>query len=181
MALAAANLYKAETKQPPSGNLVYPASVRGKWITIHNDLEQASGITGVRPLSVTSTDIIPIQVPVGATRVLFRARYANGATVTTSPIIVVYGVWGELDGGAFTEGNDQVQCARLDNQDNSAAGITVTLDGTNDVDDATYQYSDIVPSLTGLDLLGASYVFAYPTTVANVNSGVVLLQALFIN
>lgn len=172
------------------GSPVYPASVKGEWVQCHADSEQASSLgTAGCAISEGSSSVIPLRISGAGTRVLIRARYATGATVTTSPVVKVWVVdsdptitrnaAGTITSVAWaTDGT--VQYMRIDNQDNSAAGITVTLDSTNDQTDATYKYSDPV-SLTGLDLQGGSWLLVTVATQANVNSGTVPIYARLLN
>lgn len=166
-----------------TGNVVYPASVRGSWTTIISDLEATAETAAVllRPKSAVSSYIIPARLPGLGTRVQIRARYTAGATITTSPVVRLFTIDGDINGsGAFTDDETQ-QFQRIDNADGNAAGVTVTCSSGADIRDTTYAYSDILPDLTGYDCLGGAWLIALIETAGNISTGTPILQARVLN
>lgn len=175
-----------ETSLSPGLVAIGSAQVVG-WSTIHDDLEAtaASAAELIRPLSVTSTNVHAIVVPPGAKHVMLRARWTAAGAVTTSPILRVYGVYGTANASGWFADDGTVQTIRLDRYTTGAGGVTLTLDATNDLRDATYSYSAPLihadTALPYLDCLGASYVFALTSTAGNVaGSQALVLQATFL-
>lgn len=175
--MAIGSLYKAGIL-PGSVQVTAPGSALSAWTTAYDDAETVTGQT-LNHTAITDSVFHWVEVPSGCTRVLVRAKYAVGATVTTSPIIYVVGGWGPLNenGSAPTDGTFRTM--RLDTTDSNGTGITLTLvsSGTGQIVDGTYAYSD-PPSLDGYDLKGAKYVGIVVATAANVNSGTVPIEIL---
>jgi hypothetical protein len=158
-------------------------------VTIHSDLEASAESAGnlLNPTSATvNANVVPIKVGNAVSKVVLRVRYDQGATVTTSPVVRFYGAYCS-DAVAHTIESTGVipttgtcEFVRLDNADSGAAGVTLTLDATNDLRDSTYKYSDPI-SLTPMDLLGCRYLVALVSTAANTSTGAVVLRALLLN
>lgn len=147
-----------------------PGSVTGDWTTIHSDASATASTQALTPLSETSANVKWLKVPNRVVRVLVRCRYPTGASsLVTSPVIKLYGAWPGVGATAATKTeppfatDGTVKIMRLDNVDSGAAGVTVTLDFTNDIGDATYKYSDPT-SLDGYDLKGAAWIACLVTT-----------------
>jgi len=172
-----------------SGAPVNISSVKGFWFVCHDNLEAAAETTGLlQPFGITTSSFHWVKVPDGATRVLVRARNdAAATTFTTSPVVRIIGMDGvPTDAGSFsgTAGNANFgEPTRLDNADANAAGVTLTLAATTNLEDASYEYGD-PPDLTGYDLKGCSYVGMVVETAANVTGGAahgVVGQMRFLN
>lgn len=169
-----------------AGPIVYPASAKATWITANDDAETAQSAGDLlAPAAIDDSVFHWVKVGPGVTRVLIRARQAIAATVTTSPVVRVYGLWSddeEVSGAFDTDGTGGVRCLRLDNADANASGVTLTLvtSGTGLMQDSAYAYTD-VPTLDGYDLKGAPFVGVAVETAANVNSGTVPIEVLFVN
>lgn len=166
-----------------SGAATVPCSAKGDWIIANDDAETAQSATDLlRPAAIDDSVFHWVKVGPNATRVLVRARQAVGATVTTSPVVRVIGVYGTTSDGATFADDGTVRFLRLDNADWNATGVTLTLvsSGTGLNRDATYAYTD-VSTLDGYDLKGCMYVGIAVETAANVNSGTVPIEVLFIN
>ena len=169
------------------GGAAYTASVRGGWITIHGDLEDTAEAAGVllRPLTYASAFVYPAKVHPAGTRVIIRCRYPQASTLTTSPIVQLWGIYTSekatepTSAGAFTD-DGTVQAMRLDNIDQNNAGVTVTLLVASDARDTTYKYSDVT-DLDGYDLKGCDYLLALASTAGNISAGPLELQALLLN
>lgn len=168
------------------GELVHPVSVKGSWVIANDDAEQVNSAAELlSPGTIDDSTFHWVRVGPGCGRVLVRARVTLAATVTTDPVVRIVGAYGNLDSGnssSFpTDGT--VQFMRLDNVDANAAGLTLDLvsSASGQMQDATYAYSDPMPSLDGIDLKGADYVGVLIETAANVNTGVVAVQILMLN
>jgi len=120
--------------------------------------------------------------------ILLRARYAQDtSTVTTSPVIRIFAVYGPdaTSAGVLSDAGLN-PCLRLDTATSTAAGVTITLTTTATDDklrDSTYRYSDVT-SLTGYDLKGANYLLVLTETAASISGGAnttVELMALGLN
>ena len=119
-----------------------------------------------------------------ANRIALFARQAVGATLTTSPVLKVYGAYRLSPNATTPENNAGVLpndgtwvCRRLDNQDANASGITLALSssGTGLLQDGTFAYSDYSDPI---DLLDCEYFIVLHSTAANVNSGTVPVYAV---
>lgn len=163
---------------------VLVASGKGSWIVANDDAETAQSATDLlRPAGIDDDVFHWVKVGTNVTRALVRARMAVGATVAGNPIVRVIGAYGTPDtSGAFAD-DGTVRFLRLDNADANAAGLTLTLasSGTGLMQDGTYAYSDPMPDLTGIDLKGCNYVGVAVEDNADVNSGTVPIQLLFLN
>lgn len=178
MAIAAATSAGGVT---PTGRVVYPASVQGHWSTIITDLEATAETTALlRPQSAVSTYITPVVLGGNCTRFLVRARYTDSATITTNPVVRIYGGYYDVrEAGLVDDGTKH--CLRLDNVDSDATGLTVTMDEDDDLRDTTYAYSDCVPDLDGIDAKGAWFIWALIETAGNVGTGTPILQIMPLN
>lgn len=165
-----------------TGNVVVPASVRGQWTTLISNVEATaeSATVLLRPLSATSSYIVPLRVGGSCTRFFARMKSTAGGAVATSPVIRFYGLYGSVYAGtgAFVD-DDTTYSLRLDNADANAAGVTVTASIAAQLRDANYEYTDIVPDLDGWDLMGCDYLIALIETAASITgSGVLQVMAL---
>lgn len=175
----------AGSKLNMSALVTHPGAVQSDaWTTIHADAEAAAETTALtRPtLSTVNAGVRYLEVPDGAVRVQLRVRYAG--TVTTSPVLRVFGLTGSIPTtGVVPEGTGVVWAKRLDSIANST-GTTLTLDATNDITDGTYKWSQCIENqIDGapwVDLQGSSYVTVLVETAANV-SGAALIEAMFLN
>jgi hypothetical protein len=176
-----------------SGSITYPASVKGSWVIAHDNLSATaeSATVLMRPSSYSNTNVHPIYIHDGATRVTLMARYDDAvSTVTTSPVIRVYGVYGPDDAVSAAGVIDETKATvrRLDNADSNAAGITLTLEtaaSAGCINDGTYLYSnELASSLDGIDLRGAKWLLVLTETAASVSGGantVVACEAMLLN
>lgn len=176
--------------------VVVPTSCRGTWIVTNDDLEQTVPATPLNPATITSQYCHWVKVPSGAGKVIPRAKYTKSATVTTDPVIRIYGAFpgpstvfkgnGEFinDDGSFTD-DGTIEFMRLDLAATAGTGITLDLvtSGASMMFDAhatPKAYSDPA-SITPIDLLGAWYVIACPVTASATDTGVVVCELLFMN
>lgn len=167
------------------------ASARGNWVTVNDDAETAQSATDLlRPAAIDDSVFHWCEVRDGATRCLIRARMAIAATVTTSPVVRVFGAYGtSINGtGAWPDTSAAAVAGdpyflRLDNVDWNAAGLTLTLvtTGTGLNRDNDYAYTDVMPDLTGIDMKGCAWIGVAVETAANVDTGTVPIQLLFLN
>lgn len=179
--MAIGELKRANTSN--EAQVVYAASAKGSWIIANDDAETAQAATDyLNPSAIDESTFHWVKLGPGVTRAIIRARYAVGATVTTSPIFVPVLAYGtaNADGSMPTDGT--VRFLRADSADYNADGLTLTLvsSGTGQMVDATYAYSDPV-SLTATDLQGADYLGCVVRTAANVDTGAVAIEVLLLN
>lgn len=172
---------------------VAPASAFGNIVTVvTNAKATAATATELKtPLSFAGSNCRWTKVGPGISRILLRAKYSG--TVTTSPVLQVYGVHQPdpatgvtSDSPAFSDAGT-IAPTRLDN-DAAGAGITITLDATNDIRDSAgtpnlySPWYEFVSPQTGVpgDCLGASHILVLCSTAAN-TSGACVIEALFLN
>ena len=182
------NVLGASAKSGGSG-VTFPSSVTGDWTVAHANLSATAETTALKnPTGTVSTSARLLAISPNVKGILLRARYATGtSTVTTSPIVRVFAVYGDDVPSTGTLSDTGANpCMRLDTATSTAAGLTITLTTTGTADkltDATYRYSDVT-SLDGLDLKGAKYLLCLTETAANISGGadtVVELMALGLN
>jgi hypothetical protein len=176
------------------GNTIVTASAYANPVTVvSNAKATAATATELKtPLSYTGSNCFWVKLGPGITRGMFRVKYAG--TVTTSPVIQVYGVHQpdpatgvSTASPEFSNTSGLISPTRLDN-DAAGAGITLTLDATNDIRDGAATpnlYSpwyEFVSPQTGVpgDLLGCSHILVLCSTAAN-TSGAAVIEALFLN
>lgn len=173
-------------------NLCQPTTILGAWTTLVSDA-QATAATAPEqkaPLTFAGSSVRWVAVPPGAMRLALRCKFA-ATTVTTSPIVRVYGAWPpppttpDATTNQFATGGT-VPISRLDSTQTGTA-ITLTCTIATDISDGTYQYSDPTswtsPVTTAVgDLCGCSYVCVLVTTAANVSGGsdTIEVQGLFL-
>jgi len=166
------------SKIVPSDGMSYPGAIQSqKWQVIHADAEATaeSAANLLRPTaSGLNASVRYVKVPEGAVRCQLRAQYGSGATITTSPVLRVFGLVGSLsEAGVATEGDLSVFAQRLDATANTT-GTTLTCDGTNDIRDGTYQWSQCLENqIDGspwVDLQGCSYVTVLTETAASIST-----------
>ncbi len=181
-----------------NGTIVVPASCKATWITAHDDLEQTVPTTPLNPATISNAEFHWVKVPDGATRCIVRAKYTKSATVTTSPVVRIIGACpgesavdkappsGEYinEDGSFPD-DGTIEFMRLDLAASAGTGTTLTLVSSGadlmfDAHATPKAYSDPT-SLTPIDLLGSWYVGIVPVTAANVSTGVVVGQIMFMN
>lgn len=176
------------SKLNSSALVTHPGAVQSDgWVTIHGDAEATaeSSANLLRPTtSGLNANVRYLRVPDGAVRVQLRVRYGNAETVTTSPVVRVFGLTGLVPStGTVTEGDGSVWAKRLDAIANTT-GTTLTMDGTNDIRDGTYQWSQCLENqIDGspwVDLQGSSYVTVLVETAASV-TGAAIIEAMFLN
>lgn len=172
---------------------VAPTSAFGNIVTaVTNAKATAATATELKtPLSFAGSNCRWVKVGPGITRVFLRAKYSG--TVTTSPIVQVYGVHQPdpatgvtSDSPAFSD-SGTIAPTRLDN-DAAGSGLTITLDATNDIRDSAgtpnlyspwYEFISPQTAAPG-DLLGCSHFLVLCSTAAN-TSGACVIEALCLN
>lgn len=187
MALAAYTKANAKTSLLPT----VPATVNGTVVTVVSDAEAAAATSTElkAPLGFAGSNCRWVALGSNGGRVAFRVKYAG--TVTTSPIIQVYGLYTEDSPDSTTNGFSNTSGAyapnRLDNND-AGAGLTLTLDGTNNLRDAAgtpnlyspwYTFVSPVTAAPG-DALGVNWILVLCSTAANV-SGTASIEMLILN
>jgi hypothetical protein len=157
-----------------------PVSVKGDWQAVHLDAEATAQTSAelIRPGSVSSSNVIPIEIGDRVTRVLIRAKYSAAGAVTTSPVVRVIGAYGKgLIPDSTIPDDGTVRFVIL------ASAQTITLTAATDVRDTSWSYSPVLSPTSGqlgIDLAGANYLLVFVETAGNV-VGSISLEALFIN
>lgn len=187
MALAAYTSANAKTALVPT----VPVTANGNVATVVSDAE-ATAATSTElkaPLGFAGSNCRWVQIGSNGGKVAFRVKYSG--TVTTSPVIQVYGVYTEDKPDSTTNGYSNTSGAYAPNRlDNSASGsgITLTLDATNDIRDAAgtpnlyspwYTFVSPVTGVPG-DALGVNWILVLCSTAANV-SGSASIEMLQLN
>lgn len=175
-----------------------PASVETNWVVCHDDLEATADAASVflKPWNSAKTSFHWVKVPDNCTRVLVRGKVSAAATtIATAPIVMLVGAMGadpststnNFTGTHPTSAQPQPNFAkyiRLDNVDQDAAGVTLTLNvTTNGFEDNTYVYGNPY-DLDGFDCKGARYVGLMVLTAASVTGGsanLALAEFAFLN
>lgn len=181
------------TNSTALGATIVTASAYGNPVTVvSNAKATAATATELKtPLSFAGSNCFWVKIGQGITRGVFRVKYSG--TVTTSPVIQVYGVHqpdpatGVTTASPAFADNGTIAPTRLDN-DAAGAGITLTLDATNDIRDTAgtpnlySPWYEFVSPQTGVpgDLLGCSHILVLCSTAAN-TSGAAAIEALFLN
>lgn len=150
-------------------------SAKGSWVTVHANAASAQSASDLyTPGAVTSANVVPIRLGKGTTRVLLRCRYANGATVTTSPVVRIIAAYGDgLITTTFpTDGTVRYMIA--------ASAQTLTCTSASDIRDGTYSYSP-PHAAAGTDLLGADYLIVFVETASSITGATQIVEALLIN
>lgn len=169
------------TVQPGGPDVTFPSSMQINWTQAHTDAEQANTAGELlNPGSVSSAYVVPVVVSQG-TRLRIMARIAYAATVTTSPVVRVYGAdQVPNSSGAFPTGT---LFHRIDAENFTDTGTTVTLAAAASAqnDGTTYAWSSPLPVSTGWDMLGAKAVIVLVETAANTSTGTVPLYVAVLN
>jgi hypothetical protein len=179
----AAPVYVGPSIKQGGPDVVFQSNMFGNWVQVHTDAEQVNSAAELlNPGSVSSTYVIPGIVTQG-TRMMIRARIAYAATVTTSPVVRIFGA-DQIpnSSGVFPAGTI---FHRIDADADTTAGTTITLVAAASAqnDGATYAYSSAFPvtSSIGYQLRGARAIIVLINTAANVSTGTVPLFANIIN
>lgn len=177
----AAPVSASVTVQPGGPDVTFPSSMQVNWTQVHTDAEQANSAAELlNPGSVSSVYVVPAIVGQG-TRLRIMARIAYAATVTTSPVVRVYGAdQVPNSSGAFPTGT---LFHRIDAENFTDTGTTVTLAAAASAqnDGATYAWSSPLPVSTGWDMLGAKAFIVLVETAANTSTGTVPLYVAVLN
>lgn len=160
---------------------VVTVSAKGAWRAAVLDATAGSQTSGqlARPLSVTSSNIVPIRLGQNVTRIMVRGAYNADATAGSHASVQVYGVYGDPSTDSSTEvwtdtgtGNTVTtpRIVRLD-QTNGATALQMAI-GT-DVRDGSWAYT-LPMEVAGspmIDTLGASWVLVLVQTAAAPTGG----------
>jgi hypothetical protein len=181
------------------GPVCYAGYAQTDWVVVHSDLTATAETSTVlrTPATYSNSNVKPCRVPPWANRVLARARYSVGITAIATPAAVsLYGVYGPEAGytestGAFAN-DGTMRFMRLDSVIMSTVGTSYGIDGTNNIRDSVYKYTDVNGEISGtnlaigcgFDLRGCSWVLPLTTTAAASITGTgttVQLEIAFIN
>jgi hypothetical protein len=163
-------------------------------VEANTDLQTTDTANLLTPQLVTRAAVRWLEVPAASTRILIRGRNLATMSAAGTPAAVV-SIWGAVGGpnrtldatattspwGTSPTATNGGVFMRLDNADSGATGVTLTFATTGNLEDGTYEYTDLV-DLTGIDLKGCSYVTALVATACAVTgSAAVDCQFKFIN
>lgn len=162
------------------GGTTYPASTVGTWVILHENLSSTaeSATELLRPTVTTLNAGVRLLRVSGACKgIMLRARYdPTITTVTTAPIVRIYGITGdELATAGVLSDTGANPPERIDALTAAAAGLTFTpvALGAGNLRDGTYAYTDVatVSGSPFFDCRGAKWILALTETAANVSGG----------
>ena len=162
-------------------DVAFPSSMQINWTQVHTDAEQANTAGELlAPISVASTYVVPAIVTQG-TRLRMIARIAYAATVTTSPVVRIYGA-DQIPNSAGTFPTGTI-FHRIDSENFTDTGFTMTLAAAASAqnDGATYAWASALPVSTGWDMLGAKAIIVLIETAASTSTGTVPLYVALLN
>lgn len=146
--------------------------------TANDDLRTAQSAANLlHPFGITDSTFHWVKVPDLATRFYVRASTTSTlATVTTSPIVRIYGcIMDPADSGSTAT---TAKMLRLDSYDANATGTTLTLvaSRTGMQNDGTNYFSNVAPTTIsftgGYPTQGCRYVGVLCETAANIATSV---------
>ena len=166
-------IYIGGSIKPGGPDVVYPASMNVNWFTVNTDSSQANTAAQLaNPSSVSTTYVVPASVGQGTRLRLVARMDAATSTVTTSPVVRVFGSDKEPNSsGAFPTGTI---FHRIDSDNWNDAGTTLSLSVTANASqkDSSWNYSSALPVSSGWDMLGAKAIVVLVETAASVSGGV---------
>ena len=167
-----------------------PVSVQSFWvIACGNSETQDSGGTINRPLThITDTEKKLVTIPYG-TSIAVCHRYTDGATVSTDPVINVFGrtvIQGSEDSDVVpttaneTDFGPVGEFMRLVNK---AGSVDITLaDSGTDLTDGTFEYTTVDPDAHVIDTMGCNQILIGIKTAAaygaSANVGDILVRVI---
>ena len=177
-----------------TANPVQCGSVQcGLWTTAHDNLTATAASAAVlkKPLSNSSSNTHFVRVPPGATRVMIRAKHQGTSAVVTSPIVSIYGVYGEpLSDGTFSDSTVAATGYSAHDARIIASAVTLTC-ATGDLQvgtspAVTYQFgvspTNAIDSNPWFDVCGASHVLVLVSTAGSLTDATeVVAQVQFLN
>lgn len=181
MALGTTVTYKTTGTRP--GDISQPVQLQTFWMIACDDATtQDNSGTITNPLShITDTDKRLISVPFGTNLVVCH-RYTDGSTVSTAPVIQVFGrtvsPLREQGAGDTTTSNSVGEFMRLVNK---AGDVDITLsDSATDLDDGTFEYTTVDPDAHVIDMMGCNQVLIGIKTAAaySAGSGDILIKVI---
>lgn len=162
----------------PAGSIMYPASVKGIWTTIHKNLSATASTAAnlAKPYNMADTNAVLVEVHDGATRAIIRGKAAVAlSAVATSPVIQVYGMYtntrGLKTGDALPPDATFERVDITDPAAANAAGLTLTFaasSGNAALQDATFNYSQ---KTAAIDVKGAAYLLVLVATASSMTNG----------
>jgi len=175
----AAPVTSAATFSAGGGGITYASNIFGEWVQVHDNLNATAISSSVllNPGSYSSTDIHPLIINVG-TKLRVMAKFPTAtSTVTTQPIVRIYGANQVPDSsGVYPTGT---VFWRLDGSTWTATNLTVTMEASsaNRQTDGTSAYTTPY-SNDGYALLGAKSVLVLHSQATSVASTTLLAQVI---
>lgn len=160
---------------------VVTVSGKGAWRTAVLNATATAQTSGQlqRPLSVTSSNIVPIKLEQNCTRIMVRGVYNADATGGTHAAVAVYGVYGDplLDSGTAVWDDSATSATavtpRVVRLDQANGFTTLQMDVGADIEDGVSAYT-LPMEVAGspmIDCLGASWVIVLVQTAAAPTGG----------
>lgn len=172
--MALATVVKANTAGNGSGS-VTTTSRKGTWVTAISNAKGTAMTSTERltPLSITANYIVPIAVGADVSTILIRGKYNRDATGGThTGIVRVFAIYGNPDDTPAFANDDTVKFHRID-ADNDSAGLTLSIDTTNNLRDSAWKYTapaSIAFAQTA-NLMGAWHLLVILETASDVSGG----------
>lgn len=159
-----------------NGGPVILASAKGTWNVCHLNASATAQTAAelIRPGSVSSSNVVPIELGESTTRVLLRCRYGAAGT-GTGPTVRIIAAYGRGLIPATTIPDDgTMEYAIL------VRAQALSIAPTTDVRDATYSYSDPF-TLPGTDMLGANYLLVFVEVAASITGATPVVECCLLN
>lgn len=156
--------FSSDTKRSnmkTEGRLVVNGSAQADWELANTSLQTANTDVLLNLGHATSySNVYPMEVPVGVTRMWVRGAVGTSATTyTTDPVLKIV--------GADANGIPQ----RLDSSDNDAAGVTVDFVSGGMFTADTKYWTGVYGGASGYDLKGSKTVYVLVSTAAAITDG----------
>lgn len=141
---------------------VMSGAAQADWEQANSSLQTVNTDVLLNLAHATSySNVIPLEVPTGVTRMWLRGQVDDAATTfTTDPILKLV--------GADANGIPQ----RLDSDDCDAAGVTIDFTGTTTMfTDGSSYWTDVYGGASGYDLKGNKTIYILVSTAAAITDG----------
>lgn len=160
-----------------AGSSVVLAHGKTRWMTaiVSSKASAQSATDLIYPLQVTSSNITPIILGPDSGLVMIRGAYNRDATGGTHAGIIrafaMFAAPTQASDGTWSWATTD-HFARLD-EGGLSTGVTLTVDRTNDIRDASYRYTApiTVASSKVIDALGAEAILVLLDTASDVSGG----------
>ena len=144
-----------------AGPMLTTGAAQADWELANTSLQTVNTDVLLNLAHATSySNAIPLQVPIGVTRMWLRGAVGTAATTfTTDPVVKIVGA----DENGIPE--------RLDSSDNDAAGVTVDFVASGMFTADSKYWTDVYGGSSGYDLKGNKTVYVLVSTAAAITDG----------